>query len=155
MRIGHGFDSHAWEVQKTKPLILGGITFESDYSLKGHSDSDAVAHACIDALLGPTGLGDIGMHFPDNDPKYENADSIEMLREIVEKINDFGWEIINIDCSVIAEQPNISKHKKNIENRMSQVVGAPFSIKGKHPEGFEKMNGIACFAVSLIREKNE
>ena len=152
MRIGHGFDSHAWEVKKTKPLILGGTTFKSEYSLKGHSDSDVVVHACIDALLAPTGLGDIGMLFPDSDPKNENADSIEMLREVIAKITDLGWEVINIDCSVIAEKPNISKHKKEIENRISEIISAPFSIKGKHPEGLEQMNGIACFAVSLISE---
>lgn len=86
MRIGHGFDSHGWESPKTKPLILGGVTFESEYSLKGHSDSDVIAHACIDALLGPTGQGDIGMLFPDNDPKYENANSIEMLSQVVAKL---------------------------------------------------------------------
>ena len=155
MRIGHGFDSHAWDDKKTKPLTLGGVIFESQYSLKGHSDSDVVAHACIDALLGPIGLGDIGMHYPDDDPSNLNADSIEMLKEVVGKIGDNGWEIINIDCSVVAEKPNILKNKKEIETKISQVTGAPFSIKGKHPEGFEQMDGIACFAVSLLREKNE
>ena len=119
MRIGHGFDSHAWDDKKTKPLTLGGVIFESQYSLKGHSDSDVVAHACIDALLGPIGLGDIGMHYPDDDPSNLNADSIEMLKEVVGKIGDNGWEIINIDCSVVAEKPNILKNKKEIDENIT------------------------------------
>ena len=155
MRIGHGFDSHGWESPKTKPLILGGVTFESEYSLKGHSDSDVIAHACIDALLGPTGQGDIGMLFPDDDPKYENANSIEMLRQVVAKIDNAGWEIINVDCSIIAETPKILNNKENIETIMSRIISAPFSIKGKRPEGFEHFSGVACFAISLLKEKNE
>ena len=87
MRIGQGFDSHQWDDDLSKPLMLGGIKFDSDSSLKGHSDGDVIIHACIDSLLGAAGLGDIGMLFPDNDPAYENVDSSELLKIVVSKLH--------------------------------------------------------------------
>ena len=88
MRIGQGFDSHQWDDDLSKPLMLGGVEFDSDSSLKGHSDGDVIIHACIDALLGAAGLGDIGMLFPDNDPAYKNVDSSELLEIVVSKLHD-------------------------------------------------------------------
>ena len=155
MRIGQGFDSHQWDDDLSKPLILGGVKFDSDSSLKGHSDGDVIIHACIDALLGAAGLGDIGMLFPDNDPAYKNVDSSELLEIVVSKLHDENWEVINVDCSVIAEQPKISSRKSEIESKISKILGAPFSVKGKHPEGLEALNGIMCLAVALIQERHE
>ena len=155
MRIGQGFDSHQWDDDLSKPLMLGGVAFDSNSSLKGHSDGDVIIHACIDALLGAAGLGDIGMLFPDNDPAYKNVDSSELLEIAVSKLHDENWEIINVDCSVIAEQPKISSRKSEIESKISKILGAPFSVKGKHPEGLEALNGIMCLAVALIQERHE
>ena len=155
MRIGQGFDSHQWDDDLSKPLILGGVKFDSDSSLKGHSDGDVIIHACIDALLGAAGLGDIGVLFPDNDPAYENFDNSELLKIVVSKLHDENWEVINVDCSVIAEQPKISSRKSEIESKISKILGAPFSVKGKHPEGLDSLNGVMCLAVSLIQERDE
>ena len=129
MRIGQGFDSHQWDDDLSQPLILGGVKFDSDSSLKGHSDGDVIIHACIDALLGAAGLGDIGMLFPDNDPVYKNVDSSELLEIVVSKLHDENWEVINVDCSVIAEQPKISSRKSEIESKISKILGAPFPSK--------------------------
>ena len=100
-------------------------------------------------------MGDIGTLFPDNDPAYKNADSSELLKIVVSKLHDENWEIINIDCSVIAERPKISSRKSEIERKISEILNAPFSVKGKHPEGLETLNGVMCLAVSLIQERDE
>ena len=154
MRVGHGFDSHAYITDQERPLILGGVTFESDLALQGHSDSDVVTHACIDSILSPVGLGDIGTLFPDNDPKYLNANSLELLQHSVELINDAGWDIVNIDCSIIADIPKIQPSRSLIETTLSKIVQAPVTVKGKTPEGLLNFNGIACFAVCLLKNSN-
>ena len=155
MRIGHGFDSHSYITDHERPLVLGGVTFVSDYALDGHSDSDVVIHACIDSLLSPTGFGDIGTSFPDSDQKYLNADSLELLRHSVETINNAGWEIINIDCTIIAEIPKIQPSRSLMESKISQVIQAPATLKGKTPEGLLNFNGIACFAVCLLNKSDD
>ena len=154
MRVGHGFDSHAYMTDQERPLILGGVTFESDLALQGHSDSDVVTHACIDSFLSPVGLGDIGTLFPDNDPKYLNADSLELLQHSVELINKAGWDIVNIDCSIIADIPKIQPSRSLIETTLSKIVQAPVTVKGKTPEGLLNFNGVACFAVCLLKNSN-
>ena len=154
MRVGHGFDSHAYITDQERPLILGGVTFESDLALQGHSDSDVVTHACIDSILSPVGLGDIGTLFPDNDPKYLNANSLELLQHSVELINNTGWDIVNIDCSIIADIPKIQPSRSLIETTLSKIVQAPVTVKGKTPEGLLNFNGIACFAVCLLKNSN-
>ena len=154
MRVGHGFDSHAYVTDKERPLILGGVTFESDFALQGHSDSDVVTHACIDSFLSPTGLGDIGSLFPDSDPQYLNANSLELLQYSVELVNNAGWTIVNIDCSIIADIPKIQPSRSLIETTISKIVQAPVTVKGKTPEGFLDFNGVACFAVCLLNNSN-
>ncbi|MBJ68768.1 MAG: 2-C-methyl-D-erythritol 2,4-cyclodiphosphate synthase [Acidimicrobiaceae bacterium] len=154
MRIGHGFDSHAYITDHERPLILGGVTFESDFALQGHSDSDVIIHSCIDSLLSPAGLGDIGTLFPDEDSKYLNADSLELLQQSVELVKSEGWTIVNIDCSVIAETPKIQSKRSLMETKISEIIEAPVTLKGKTPEGFLDFNGIACFAVSLLSKSN-
>ena len=154
MRVGHGFDSHVYVTDKKRPLILGGVTFESDFALQGHSDSDVVTHACIDSFLSPTGLGDIGTLFPDSDPQYLNANSLELLQYSVELVNNAGWTIVNIDCSIIADIPKIQPSRSLIETTISKIVQAPVTVKGKTPEGFLDFNGVACFAVCLLNNSN-
>ena len=154
MRVGHGFDSHAYVTDKKRPLILGGVTFESDFALQGHSDSDVVTHACIDSFLSPTGLGDIGTLFPDSDPQYLNANSLELLQYSVELVNNAGWTIVNIDCSIIADIPKIQPSRSLIETTISRIVQAPVNVKAKTPEGFLDFNGVACFAVCLLNNSN-
>ena len=154
MRVGHGFDSYAYVTDKERPLILGGVTFESDFALQGHSDSDVVTHACIDSFLSPTGLGDIGTLFPDSDSQYLNANSLELLQYSVELVNNAGWTIVNIDCSIIADIPKIQPSRSLIETTISKIVQAPVTVKGKTPEGFLDFNGVACFAVCLLNNSN-
>ena len=150
MRIGHGFDSHAYITDHARPLVLGGVIFESDFALQGHSDSDVIIHACIDSLLSPAGLGDIGTLFPDEDSEYLNADSLELLQQSVDLVKSEGWTIVNVDCSVIAETPKIRSKRSLMETNISEIIEAPVTLKGKTPEGFLDFNGIACFAVSLL-----
>jgi len=154
MRVGHGFDSHAYITDQERPLVLGGVIFESDLALQGHSDSDVVTHACIDSFLSPTGLGDIGTLFPDSDPKYLNADSLKLLQYSVELVNNAGWSIVNIDCSIIADIPKIHPSRSLIETTISKIVQAPVTVKGKNPEGLLDSNGVACFAVCLLKNPN-
>ena len=154
MRIGHGFDSHAYITDHERPLVLGGVVFESDFALQGHSDSDVIIHACIDSLLSPAGLGDIGTLFQYEDSNYLNADSLELLQQSVDLVKSEGWTIVNIDCSVIAETPKIQSKRSLMETKMSEIIEAPVTLKGKTPEGFLDFNGIACFAVSLLSKSN-
>lgn len=152
MRIGQGFDSHPFGDDVDRPLVLGGVTFDSDRCLVGHSDADVLAHACADALLGPTGLGDIGSWFPDDDPAHAGADSLGLLAHVVAAVTEAGWRVVNIDCSVVAETPKLAPQRAAMQARLSSVVGAPVTIKGKRPEGLGPIDGIACWAVALLEE---
>ena len=103
MRIGHGYDVH--RLVEGRNLILGGVKIDYEKGLLGHSDADVLLHAVSDALLGAAGLGDIGRHFPDTDPKYKGADSLELLREVYRKISEKGFHVGNIDVTMIAQRP--------------------------------------------------
>lgn len=153
MRVGHGFDSHPFGSDPARPLVLGGITFESDRCLVGHSDADVIAHACADAMLGPAGLGDIGSWFPDDDPAHAGADSIELLVTVVQAIRAEGWRPLNIDCSVVAEVPKLAPQREAMQDRLSAAVHAPVTIKGKRPEGIGPVDGIACWAIALLERR--
>lgn len=152
MRVGHGFDSHPFGEDPLRALVLGGVTFDSDLSLVGHSDADVIAHACADALLGPAGLGDIGAWFPDDDPAFAGADSMRLLAQVVAAVADTGWRAVNIDCSVVAETPKLAPRRGAMQEALSAVVSAPVTIKGKRPEGLGPVDGIACWAVALLEE---
>ncbi|MGI9622520.1 MAG: 2-C-methyl-D-erythritol 2,4-cyclodiphosphate synthase [Acidimicrobiales bacterium] len=152
MRVGHGFDSHQFETNPDRPLVLGGVVFDTDLSLVGHSDADVVAHACADALAGPAGLGDIGSWFPDDEPEFEDANSLVLLAEIVAAVRGAGFVVVNIDCSVVAEQPKLAPKREIMQSRLSEVVGAPVTVKGKRPEGLGLIDGIACWAVAMLDE---
>ena len=154
MRVGQGFDIHPFSDDPSRVLVLGGAQFDGP-GLSGHSDADVVCHAVTDALLGAAGLGDIGTLFPDADPSLEGADSLGLLAEVVSRISS-SWEVVNVDCTVIAEAPRLADHRLDMERRLAAVVGAPVSMKAKRGEGLGALGrreGIACLAVALIRGK--
>ncbi len=153
MRIGQGYDVHPFSADPARPLVLGGVTFPEGPGLAGHSDADAVAHAVTDALLGAAGLGDIGQHFPDTDPRWAGADSIELLRSAVADVRAAGWEPQNVDCTVVLEAPKLAPRRAEMQERLSSAVGAPVTVKGKRAEGLGALGrreGIACLAVALV-----
>ncbi len=153
VRVGQGFDVHPFSDDPARPLVLGGVTFDDQVGLAGHSDADAVAHAVTDALLGAAGLGDIGQHFPDTDDAHAGADSIDLLRQAVADVRAAGWEPGNVDCTVVLEAPRLAPRRADMEQRLSDAVGAPVSVKGKRAEGLGALGrgeGIACFAVAVV-----
>jgi len=153
VRVGQGFDVHRFSADPARRLVLGGVVFDGERGLEGHSDADAVAHACADALLGAAGLGDIGRHFPDTDPKWKGADSIALLAEVSRMVTEDGWTIGNVDCSVVCESPKLAPRRDEMQSRLSGAVGAPVSVKGRRAEGLGALGrgeGIACWAVCVI-----
>lgn len=154
-RIGQGFDIHPFSDDPDRALTLGGVVFDGEPGLVGHSDADVVAHAVTDALLGAAGLGDIGQLFPDTDAAYAGADSIVLLTEAMRQLTEAGWVVENVDTTVIAERPKLAPRKHEMQQRLSTVVGAPVTIKGKRGEGLGALGraeGIACLANALIRQ---
>jgi 2-C-methyl-D-erythritol 2,4-cyclodiphosphate synthase len=153
VRVGQGFDVHPFTDEPGRTLVLGGVAFPGERGLAGHSDSDVIAHAVIDALLGAAGLGDIGQHFPDTDPAWAGADSLDLVRRTVADVRAAGWEPGNVDCTVVAEAPKLAPRRGEMEARLSEAVGAPVTVKGKRAEGLGSLGrseGIACFAVALV-----
>lgn len=151
-RVGHGFDIHRFG-GPPRPLVLGGVLFDGEPALVGHSDADAVAHAAADALLGAAGLGDLGRHFPDTDPTWAGADSIDLLTRVAAMVRAASWAPANVDCTVVAERPKVAPRRDEMEARLSAAVGAPVTVKGKRAEGLGalgRVEGIACFAVALV-----
>lgn len=155
-RIGNGFDVHRFGDDPARPLVLGGVVFPGELGLHGHSDADVVAHAVAEALLGAAGLDDIGTLFPDTDPRWAGADSIELLAECVQRVHAAGWVPVNVDCSVIAERPKLAPHRAAMQQRLTAAVGAPVTIKGRRAEGIGglgRAEGIACLASALVHER--
>lgn len=159
LRVGQGFDIHRFEENPSgKKLVLGGVVFEGERALVGHSDADAIAHAVADALLGAAGLGDIGEHFPDTDPKWEGANSIEILRNVASKLTEAGYQIQNVDCSVVCERPKLAPQREAMQQNLSRAIGAQVTVKGRRAESLGALGraeGIACFAVALIAKDVE
>ncbi len=152
-RVGQGFDVHRFSDDPTRILVLGGVVFEGERGLDGHSDADAIAHACADALLGAAGLGDIGQHFPDTDPKWKGANSLNLLAEVVRLVRAGRWTIGNIDCSVVCEVPKLAPRRDDMQSALSSVVGAAVTVKGRRAEGLGSLGrreGIACWAVAVL-----
>ena len=150
-RVGLGFDIHPFSEDPGRRLVLGGVELEGP-GLGGHSDADAVAHAVTDALLGAAAMGDIGSHFPDTDPAYAGADSMELLARAVLTVST-RYEIGNVDVTVVMEAPRLAPHRDAMQSRLSDVVGAPVSVKAKRAEALGSLGrreGIACFAVALL-----
>lgn len=154
MRVGQGFDIHPFVADAgDRVLVLGGVPIPGETPLVGHSDADAVAHACADALLGAAGLGDIGQHFPDTDPAWAGADSLMLLAEVAARVRAAGWQPANVDCTVVAERPKLAPYRDEMQTRLSTAVGAPVSVKATRAEGLGSLGraeGIACFAVALV-----
>ncbi len=155
MRIGHGYDVH--KLVTGRKLILGGVTIPHEMGLLGHSDADVLAHAVSDALLGAAALGDIGRLFPDNDPKYEGADSIELLRQVCVEVYKRGYAIENIDATVIAQAPKLKPYIEQMRNNLAQACKIninQINVKATTEEhlGFTgRKEGIAVHAVCLIK----
>lgn len=153
IRVGNGFDVHSHVDDATRKLVLGGVEFPNARSLAGHSDADVVAHAVADALLGAAGMGDIGEHFPDTDPRYKGIDSIKLLAEVAAMVRAGGWSIGNVDCSLVLEEPKIAPAKADMQRNLSDAVGAPVTVKGRRAEklgAIGRGEGIACFASAVI-----
>jgi len=153
VRVGQGFDVHAFSDDPARVLVLGGVEFPGERGLVGHSDADAIAHACADALLGAAGLGDIGRHFPDTDERWKGADSIGLLAEVARMVGEAGYEIGNVDCAVVCERPKLAPMRDEMQDRLTGAVGAPVTIKGNRAEGLGaigRAEGIACFAVAVV-----
>ncbi len=153
MRIGQGIDIHRFSDDPHRPLVLGGVTIEGARGLGGHSDADAVCHALADAVLGAIGLGDLGRHFPDTDPFWEGANSVDLLRQVVRMAGDEGFVGVNADCTVVAEAPRLAPHTEAMASTLSAVFGGPVSVKATRAEGLGALGraeGIACLAVVLL-----
>jgi 2-C-methyl-D-erythritol 2,4-cyclodiphosphate synthase len=153
VRVGQGFDVHPWSDDPARRLVLGGVVLPGERGLAGHSDADVVAHAVADALLGAAGLGDVGAHFPDTDPRWAGADSLSLLGHVAGLVRAEGWTVGNVDTTVVLEAPRLSPHKPAMEERLAGVVGAPVSVKAKRAEGLGALGrgeGIACLAVALL-----
>lgn len=152
-RVGQGFDVHRFSDDPARALVLGGVVFDGERGLDGHSDADAIAHACADALLGAAGLGDIGQHFPDTDSQWKGANSLELLAEVVRLVRAERWIIGNIDCSVVCEAPKLAPRRDDMQIALSSVVGASVTVKGRRAEGLGALGrreGIACWAVAVL-----
>jgi 2-C-methyl-D-erythritol 2,4-cyclodiphosphate synthase len=153
IRVGLGFDVHAFSDDPERVLRLGGVAFAGHPGLAGHSDADVVAHACADALLGAAALGDLGTHFPDTDPRWSGADSLVLLQSASDRVRAEGWQPVNVDCAVVLEAPKVAPHRVEMEERLSSAVGAPVSVKANRAEGLGAIGrgeGIACYAVALV-----
>ena len=156
MRIGHGYDVH--RLVEGRPLILGGVEIPHEKGLLGHSDADVLLHAVSDALLGAAGLRDIGYHFPDTDPTYKGADSLELLRVVGEKVAAKGYRVSNIDVTMIAQAPKLKPYILTMRDNIARVLGLDpdrVNVKATTEEhlGFTgRKEGLSCHAVCLLDE---
>ena len=156
-RVGQGFDVHAFA--EGRPLIIGGVQIDYPLGLLGHSDADVLAHAITDALLGASGGGDIGHHFPDTDAEWKDADSIELLRRVVHDLSGGGWGIVNVDATIIAQSPKMAPHLPGMIARLAHAMGIEpgrINLKATTTErlGFTgRSEGIAAQAVALLARR--
>ncbi len=157
MRIGHGYDVH--RLVEGRRLVLGGAEIPWEKGLLGHSDADVLTHALMDALLGAAALGDIGQLFPDRDPAYEGADSVELLRSVTGYLHKNGYRIGNVDCTLIAQRPKLAPHIPEMRRILADAMGVDLSrvsVKATTEEGLGFSGeglGIAAHAVALIEEQ--
>lgn len=156
MRIGHGYDVH--KLVEGRPLILGGVKIPYERGLLGHSDADVLLHSVMDALLGAAGLGDIGRHFPDTDPAYKGADSMELLKTVEKKIAARGYRVGNVDVTMIAQKPKLKDYIGVMEANISEALGVSrdrINVKATTEEhlGFTGEGlGMSCHAVCILEE---
>lgn len=164
MRVGFGYDSHRFATDGAAEdgvvQRLGGVPIRGCPRLVGHSDADVLIHAIVDALLGAAALGDIGSHFPDSDPRWRGADSAAMLRSVVREVGDAGYDVGNVDATVICERPRLRPLADEIRSRLAECLGVPpsrVSVKGKTNEGMDAVGaglGIEVHAVALLVPRN-
>ena len=156
MRIGNGYDVHPFA--EGRALILGGVLFQGETGLAGHSDGDVLTHAVIDAILGAAALGDIGMHFPSSDARNKDADSIDLLKQVTKLIAAAGCRIVNVDATVVAEKPRIAPRVPEMRQRLALALGVDLgavSVKATTTDGLGaigRAEGIAVQAIALIDE---
>ena len=153
-RTGIGWDSH--RLVEGRPLIIGGVDIPHDRGLDGHSDADVLTHAVMDALLGAAGLGDIGQHFPDTDGAYKDADSVALLRLVVDRVAAAGWRVVNVDATVLMEHPKLAPHRESIRAVLSEALGVSLrdvGVKASTGEGMGfvgRGEGVAAMAVATV-----
>lgn len=157
IRIGHGYDVH--KLTEGRALILGGVNIPHTLGLLGHSDADVLLHAIADSLLGALALGDIGKHFPDTDPRYKGADSLELLRHVVQLIHEKGYAVGNLDAVILAQKPKLAPHIDKMRENIASVCGVPVdcvSVKATTEErlGFTgREEGISAHCVVLLHRQ--
>lgn len=157
MRVGFGYDSH--RLVEGRPLMLGGIDVPHHLGSLGHSDADVLLHALCDALLGAVALGDIGSHFPDTDPAYKGADSRKLLAAVVKLINDKGWNVGNVDCTVVLERPKLRPHIDGMRTVIAELLGVALDAVSVKATTNEKMGfagreeGVCAYAVALLERE--
>lgn len=157
MRIGQGYDVH--RLVEGRALILGGVNIPWEKGLLGHSDADVLTHALMDALLGAAALGDIGKLFPDSDPAYAGADSLELLRSVTALLEKNGYAIVNVDVTVVAQRPKLAPYREEMRRRLAEAMGLErgrVSVKATTEEGLGftgSGQGISAMAVALLDEK--
>ncbi|SDI91468.1 2-C-methyl-D-erythritol 2,4-cyclodiphosphate synthase [Alteribacillus bidgolensis] len=155
MRIGHGFDVH--QLSENRPLIIGGVNIPHSKGLIGHSDADVLLHAISDALLGAVGEGDIGKHFPDTDPAFKGADSAKLMKHVYQLVDEKGYYIGNVDCTIMAEKPKLAPYIKEMQSTIAsifEIEQAQVNVKATTTEklGFTgREEGIAAHAVVLLQ----
>ena len=162
-RIGHGFDVHRFAPahDPARPLVLGGVKLSDPLTIEAHSDGDVIIHALCDALLGAIGGGDIGEHFPDNDPAYKGMDSMRLLQAVMEKLSAAAMQVVNADLTVIAQTPKLAPHRAAMSKTLAAALTIPTSrlnIKATTTEGLGhigRKEGIACHAVVLLATTGE
>ena len=151
VRTGLGLDTHRFAPGRR--LVLGGVEIPFDHGLAGHSDADVLAHAVTDAVLGAAGLGDIGEHYPDTDPRWQDADSIAMLREVVALAGRDGWSVAHVDATVMLERPKLAPFRAEMATRLAEATGATVSVKATTGEGMGfvgREEGVAALAVATL-----
>lgn len=157
IRIGHGYDVH--RLVEGRPLVLGGVRIDHPLGLEGHSDADVLLHAVCDALLGAAALGDIGLHFPDSDETYRGADSRKLLARVAELLAEKGYAVVNIDATVVAQEPKLRPYVGRMVEQIAAVLGLPadrVSVKATTEEGLGftgRKEGIAAHCVCLISDE--
>jgi 2-C-methyl-D-erythritol 2,4-cyclodiphosphate synthase len=153
VRVGIGYDSHRFA--EGERLVIGGVEIEHDRGLAGHSDADVLTHAIIDALLGASGLGDLGELFPDDEEQWRDANSIDLLRIVIGRMSG---AVANVDVTVICEEPKLAPYKAQISSLLTDVLSAPVNVKASTNEGMGAIGrgeGIACMAVALLDTGDE
>jgi len=154
VRVGHGFDAH--RLVAGRPFILGGVRIPFERGPLGHSDGDALAHALADAILGACNLGDLGRHFPDSDPQWKDADSLRLLEACARMAREAGYELVNVDATVVVEAPKLAPHLDAIRARLAETLrvdSSSVSVKAKTSEGMGYTgdgSGIAAYAIAAL-----